>query len=253
MDPQNGIAASMASRGQRLREDWGRTFMPDGNVTEHLRYAVWVAVGDYGHPHVRTLLGWCTEYAELALRDPRWESGWNTGSKSLLRGNILAAGAIASAWLLDATLDAAKLREAAESIEHHAVESAHWSDPEQTQLVEASQLFLLSGDPERAQTALTRRKNFKRTQHYYDWYARVLALSRAGDAAARAAFDEQFATLRLASWSPPRSGSPGWFLSCDVTLLQLRLALLSHVVIDRQALAGRWREVLARLARPGPQ
>ena len=234
-----------------LRENWAQTLRPDKNVADPLRDALWVAAGAPGDPLVRQLLTWCVEYADLADHDPRWESGWNSGYRDQMRGNLIECRALARAWLADSALDDAALAEAAALLENNAIEIGFWAGPEQSQLLAASQLYLIAGDAARARAALARRKRYRHTQHYLDWYVRVLDLLDAGDhAAALGAFDEWFDVVRRADWTPPSGGPPGWFVAGDRTRLQLRLALIRRVRIERQPLAGHWREVIATIAGP---
>ncbi len=253
--------------------------MPASTVESTLEYALETACGDYDHEYVQLFRSWCLEGICLAEHDPRWaedfEPAFQSWSTSLMstHGQFLYIQALASAWDQNGPLNddthGSLLKTAADEIlqglklDH----DGHWDETEQCLHMQAIQCYLLAGDVAAARKHFSQRRQFRRTQWYFNWFCAFL--EALGDKApdspaseqARQQFDAFFDVIRDPRSLFPfvdESGTPrqafdndpnGRNLFENFPLFSLRLALLRWTYIEAKPIAGHWQEIIAQICR----
>ena len=247
LDPREGLPAVLR---MDVLDGWNDLKQPpDGRVQDQLMFALAIAPFRFDHPHVTECLQRCLRTADAAAHDGRWSTMWST-SRSLAEGVVLASRAIAAAWLQGGTIDLAALSRAGQSIVHGAsAELPVWSELAQSQHLHAVQLALIASDVSSAGILLRSSKSFTRVQSYFQWHVELLhRIELARDPTGlRAHMDEYFDRLRDPGFRARRNDASGNNLLDNIALVRLRLALIRWIYIERQPIAGNWRNIIAQI------
>ena len=211
-------------------------------------FALALAPSDFGHPVVRSFLDRCLAVVSAAEVDERWNSTWKAWKKGSLAA-LVATKVIANAWAHDSDMDMATVSRAGCELAEAACERRlGWSELAQSTYIRAVQLTMIV-NPLAAQTMLGLERDFDRVRTYWLWHVELerLLLADATSPSLLNHFDPYFDHLRDPLFQSPRNDSRGNNIMDNIALVRLRLALIRWIYIERQPIAGNWRNIIAQI------
>gem|GEM_PF-1071555 len=222
---------------------------PTARLEDELRLALQIAAADYDNSLVHRCIQRAITISEAGLKDERWSSQWRS-TINIDYGRFLSAAIFVKAWACDAELDQSQLYSSGLQVCRGAVSDRPvWTELAQSEYISGTQLVLLAGSPTKAFELLQAPRTFCRVHDYYSWFTqflKTLIYQHDHPDTVRPRFDAYFDKIRDPFFNPPRDNPRGENLP-GLPLLRLRLALIRWIYIERQPVAGNWRNIIAQI------
>jgi hypothetical protein len=220
---------------------------PSGRAGDELRYALKIAISDYDHDLVGACLKRSSEIVTAGKEDRRWDTWW-APTRRVELGKLLLTGVIVRAWREDANLVESDLVNAGRQIAEGARERPVWTELAQSEFLEGIQALVIAGALETSRDLVHTAEPFKSTRSHYDWNCKLieLLLERPADSSIQEHVDPYFDSIR-----DPNAGTKSPAQVQDrllgIPVLRLRLALIRWIYIERQPVAGNWRQIIQQI------
>jgi len=248
LDDKDGITAVV--RTTHPLDNWDSLRgAPSGRAEDELRCALQIAPAVYDHPLVSLCLKRSLDVVNAAERDQRWNTWW-APVRDVEHGRLLSIGLLARAWLYDTEIDATALVQAGIEILRGALgERPSWTELAQCEYLDGIQLLIIARRLNEAQGKLQMRRKFRRIETHYAWNAdliRLLLDDYKDGKSLKQHFDLYFDQIRNPSFEASQTNLHVGTIF-GVPFLRLRLALIRWIYIERQPVAGNWRNIIAQI------
>lgn len=163
-------------------ENWHRNRMPELEIAEDLRAALFLLYAKHSGPEIKAFLKRTIEPADRALSEKKCESKLCRGSFPLNRGQVLRLHAYARSLLRGARLDLKALAQASRDFEVwcRETDAEDWDEISQPYLLAAIRMELICGDLDRADYLLRSRRCTSKQKKEQDMWQAVVKAQREG-------------------------------------------------------------------------